>query len=410
MTEQYSFPREKIKILLLEGLHPAAKQSFQSEGYALVEMQKAAMSESELAEAISSVHVLGLRSKTVVTESVLAKAKNLLAIGCFCIGTDQVDLAAAARRGVCVFNAPFSNTRSVAELAMAEVVMLSRRGFERSTELHGGVWRKSAEGCYEVRNKTLGIVGYGHIGPQVGLLAEAFGMRVVFYDIATKLPLGNARQLKSLRELMEVSDFVTLHVPETPQTRNMISAKELRWMRKGGYLLNLSRGLVVDLPALKHALLSEQIAGAAVDVYPSEPQGNDAPFECGLCGLKNVILTPHVGGSTVEAQRNIGAEVANSLMCYLNTGATGGAVNFPNVELPLFNNSHRVLNIHKNVPGVLSEINKIVADMGVNISAQYLATTGEIGYLIMDVGKNISRAVKKKIDDLPTNIRTRLLF
>ena len=396
--------------MLLEGIHPAAIQCFQKEGYSAVEVRKAALSEGELAKALSAVHILGIRSKTAVTAAVLEHADSLLAIGCFCIGTDQVELTAAAKKGVCVFNAPFSNTRSVAELAMAEVVMLARHAFERSAELHSGIWNKSAAGCYEVRGKTLGIVGYGHIGPQVGVLAEAFGMKVVFYDIAAKLPLGNAKQLESLRALLEMSDFVTLHVPETRQTKNMISKKELGLMRRGSCLLNLSRGKVVDVEALRGALQSGHLAGAALDVFPHEPQSNEENFESVLRELPNVILTPHVGGSTVEAQKNIGIEVAGSLIKYLNNGTTGSSVNFPQMELPLLEGRHRLLNIHRNVPGVLSGINSIVAEMGVNISSQYLGTAGEIGYLIMDVEKSISRAVKKKIEELDTNIRTRLLF
>ncbi len=409
LSKSYSYPKEKIKILLLEGIHPAAGDTFKEADYG-VQFRKTALSPEELLQEISQVHILGIRSKTEVKLPVLQEAKRLLAIGCFCIGTNQVDLGAAASRGIPVFNAPFSNTRSVAELAMAEVVMLARRADHRSRELHAGHWEKSAAGSMEVRNKTIGIVGYGHIGPQVGLLAESFGMKVVFYDIVKKLPLGTAVQLPSLKKLLDLSDFVTLHVPETPETRNMIGKKELAAMKKGSFLLNLSRGSVVDLPALREALLSKHLAGAAVDVFPREPKSGKEAFESELCGLPNVILTPHIGGSTEEAQRNIGIEVSSTLIKYTDTGSSTGAVNFPQVELPLLQDSHRVLNIHQNVPGVLRDVNHIVAEMGVNIRSQYLSTLNDVGYLIMDVDKNISRAVKAKIDALETSIKTRLLF
>jgi D-3-phosphoglycerate dehydrogenase len=409
MKQQYSFPREKMKILLLEGVHQACVERFAQAGYH-AELRKQALSEDELCEVIASVHVLGIRSKTEVTPRVLAHAKNLLAVGCFCIGTDQVALDEAARVGVPVFNAPFSNTRSVAELTVAEIVMLARKAAHKSQLLHGGVWEKSAEGCCEVRNKSIGIVGYGHIGPQVGLLAEAFGMRVYFYDIVGKLPLGNATPVASLQELLELSDFVTLHVPDTQETRNMISAREIEAMKKGAFLLNLSRGRVVDLEAVREGLQSGKLGGAAVDVFPEEPKSNDEVFRSPLCGLDNVILTPHIGGSTIEAQRNIGIEVATTMLKFVENGSTTGSVNFPQVELPLVRDSHRILNIHQNVPGVLSAINSIIAEMGGNIRAQYLETRGEVGYLIIDIDSEISSAVKNSIDALQTSIKTRLLF
>ncbi len=409
MQKQFSFPKEKMKILLLEGIHPACVERLNQAGYR-PELVKGAMSEQELCEAIPSVHVLGIRSKTQVTAKVLDKAKSLLSIGCFCIGTDQVDLSAAARHGVPVFNAPFSNTRSVAELTLAEIVMLARRAAHKSQLLHRGVWEKSAEGCVEVRNKSVGIIGYGHIGPQVGLLAEAFGMKVFYYDIVGKLPLGNAVPVSSLEELLKVSDFVTLHVPETPETRNMIGAQQLEAMKQGAFLLNLSRGKVVDLDALKRALESGRVAGAAVDVFPEEPKTNDEAFSCPLLGMDNVILTPHIGGSTIEAQRNIGLEVGNTLIKFTETGSTTGAVNFPQVELPVVRDCHRILNIHKNVPGVLSAINSIIAGMGANIRAQTLSTLAEVGYLIVDIDKEISDALRAAIDELETSIKTRILF
>lgn len=409
MTKRFSFPPEKLKILLLEGVHAAAGDRFVQAGYR-PEFVTQAYDEDELCRAISSVHILGIRSKTNVTKRVLEHAKHLLAIGCFCIGTDQVDLDEAARRGIPVFNAPFSNTRSVAELALAEVVMLARRAAHKSQLLHSGVWEKSAEGCFEVRNKSIGIVGYGHIGPQVGLLAEAFGMKVFFFDVVSKLPLGNATPVSSLQELLEVSDFVSLHVPDTPETRSMIGARELELMKSGSFLLNLSRGRIVDLDAVSAAIQSGKLAGAAVDVFPEEPKSNADKFSSPLMGLPNVILTPHIGGSTLEAQRNIGLEVTSTFVKFIETGSTTGAVNFPQVELPLVRDSHRILNIHRNVPGVLSSINSIIAAMGANIRAQYLETRGEVGYLIIDIDSDISNSVKTKIDELETSIKTRMLY
>ncbi len=410
MTRQLSFPKEKIRILLLEGIHAAGEQALQESGYAAIEKAAAALPEEQLLRAVTGVHILGIRSKSNINARVLEAAPRLLAIGCFCIGTDQVDLAAATRRGIAVFNAPFSNTRSVAELTIAEVVMLARRAVQRSMELHSGRWNKSSKGCVEVRQKTVGIVGYGHIGPQVGLLAEALGMKVVFHDIAKRLPLGNARQASNLEEVLRLADFVTLHVPDTPQTRGMIGAAQIALMRPGTFLLNLSRGSVVDVGALRAALIGEHLAGAAVDVYPEEPESSGQPFTSELRGLSNVILTPHIGGSTEEAQRNIGIEVSDALVKYIDTGSSTGSVNLPQVELPLLQGSHRVLNIHRDVPGVLSSINGLVAAMGVNIQSQVLNTRNGVGYLIMDVERGISRAVKSKIEALDTNIRTRLLF
>jgi D-3-phosphoglycerate dehydrogenase len=398
-----------MQILLLEGIHAAAEERFSKAGYA-VQSVPSAMSEEQLLDVIPGIHLLGIRSKTRVTHKVLEASTRLLAIGCYCIGTDQVALKAAAGRGVPVFNAPFSSTRSVAELTLAEVVMLARKAAHRSLQIHAGRWEKSAVGSHEVRHKTIGIVGYGHIGPQVGLLAEAFGMRVVFYDIVKKLPLGNAEALGSLDELLDTVDFVTLHVPDTPVTRGMMGRKQLARMKPGSYLLNLSRGSVVDLEALRDALLSGRLAGAAVDVYPEEPKKRADEFCVPLQGLDNVILTPHVGGSTLEAQKNIGIEVADSLIGFTDAGTTAGAVNFPQVDLPVLASGHRVLNIHENVPGVLRDINRIIADMGANVSAQHLSTLGDVGYLIMDVDAGLSRRVKHRIDALKANIRTRLLF
>ncbi len=409
MSKKVSFPKERMRIVLLESIHPVAVDVFKEAGYS-AEIVSGAWSESELQSELSSVHVLGLRSKTEVRASALVNARSLLAMGCFCIGTNQVDLAPAASIGIPVFNAPFSNTRSVAELAIAEIIMLARKAAHKSQLLHSGKWEKTATRCFEVRGKTLGIIGYGHIGQQVGVLAEALGMKVLFYDVTQKLPLGNTRQVAVLHDLLGLSDFITLHVPETPVTKNMISTAELKSAKKGSYLINLSRGSVVDIPALKEALLSKHLEGAALDVFPIEPQGNVADFTVELAGIPNVILTPHIGGSTDEAQYNIGIEVATSLIKFIETGTTASAVNFPQVELPVVKDSHRILNIHRNVPGVLSSINQIIANMGGNIKGQYLRTTDDVGYLIIDVDQSISRQVKDHIDALETNIKTRLLF
>jgi D-3-phosphoglycerate dehydrogenase len=404
-----SFPKSEIKILLLENIHPVAIEALRAEGFQ-VETAKAALSEAELAQRVRDVHVLGIRSKTRVTPGVLDEARRLLAVGAFCIGTNQVELRHANHHGVPVFNAPFSNTRSVAELIIAEIVMLSRHLGDRVREVHDGRWRKVAVGSREVRGKTLGIVGYGHIGSQVGVLAEGFGMRVVFHDILAKLPMGNNRALPRLADVLEASDFVTLHVPETPQTRNMIGPEELARMKQGACLLNASRGTVVAIDALAEALRRGHLGGAAVDVYPEEPESNSDGFVSPLRGLPNVILTPHIGGSTEEAQEAIGREVSAALTKYVNTGATTSAVNFPHMELPLEPGAHRILNVHRNVPGVLRDINRIVSDHNANIRAQVLSTDPDIGYLLMDLDQDVSQDVKRGIAALPTSIKTRILF
>jgi D-3-phosphoglycerate dehydrogenase len=409
MAAVTSFPKSEIKILLLENIHPVAAEAFAAEGFQ-VETVKGAIPEAELVQRARDAHVLGIRSKTRITPPVLDEARRLLAVGAFCIGTNQIATAHANRRGVPVFNAPFSNTRSVAELILAEVVMLSRHLGDRSREVHEGQWRKVAIGSHEVRGRTIGIVGYGHIGSQVGVLAEAFGMRVVFYDIIAKLPMGNNRAMQRLEDVLEVADFVTLHVPETPQTRNMIGAAELERMRPGACLLNASRGSVVVIDALAEAIKRGHIGGAAVDVYPDEPEGNSDGFASPLRGLPNVILTPHIGGSTEEAQEAIGREVSSSLIKLINTGATTGAVNFPQIEVPVSKDLHRILNVHRNVPGVLRDINKIVSDRNANIRAQVLSTDPEIGYLIMDLDQDVSIDVKRAIAALETSLRTRILF
>jgi D-3-phosphoglycerate dehydrogenase / 2-oxoglutarate reductase len=402
--------RGPFNVLLLENIHSVAEDAFRARKLGKVDKSSGALPEDQLWERLADVHILGIRSKTNITRRVLESAPNLLAVGCFCIGTDQVDMDAAARHGVAVFNAPFSNTRSVAELTIAEVIMLARRAAQRSMELHTGRWEKSAKGCMEVRRKTIGIIGYGHIGPQVGLLAEALGMRVVFHDVVKRLPLGNARQVNDLNELLKISDFVTLHVPDTALTRRMISREQLSLMPQGSYLLNLSRGSVVDIGALHEALHSGHLSGAAVDVFPKEPNSGKDPFQSELIGMENVILTPHIGGSTEEAQRNIGLEVSDSLIAYAESGTSDGCANLPEVHMPAVEDSYRILNIHTDVPGVLSKINGLIARMHVNIKAQSYNTRSGIGYLIMDVERSLSRNIGEQIESLDSNIRTRLLF
>ena len=402
--------KDQLRILLLEGIHSVADENFRKKGFRCIETHTGSMNEEDLLKIIPYVHLLGIRSKTKIRPHLLDAAPQLLAIGCFCIGTDQVDLEAAARRGVAVFNAPFSNTRSVAELVIAEVVMLARRAAHRSMQLHSGQWEKSALGCMEVRRKTIGIVGYGHIGPQVGVLAEAMGMKVVFHDIVKKLPLGNARQLPNLKDVLKTADFVTLHVPDTSLTRGMIGREELNQMRKGSYLLNLSRGTVVDVKALRRSLLGGHLAGAALDVYPREPKSRTDPFESELRGLENVILTPHIGGSTEEAQRNIGIEVSEAMADYAKTGSTAGCTNLPEVQMVPLKGSYRVLNIHKDMPGVLSRINGLIGGRDVNIKAQSYNTSNGVGYLVMDVERSLPRIIQEQIELLDSNIRTRFLF
>jgi D-3-phosphoglycerate dehydrogenase len=404
-----SFPKDQIKVLLLENVHRSALELFRAEGFQ-VETVPHALKEAELRERVADVHVLGIRSKTQVTNAVLSNARRLLTLGAFCIGTNQIDCLSANKGGVPVFNAPFSNTRSVAEMMIAEIIVLSRQLGDRIREVHDGVWKKVSAGCFEVRGKTLGIVGYGHIGRQVGVLAESLGLRVLFYDVATRLPMGNNRSVNTLEGLLGQSDFVTLHVPETPQTKGMMGKAEIAKMKAGAYLLNASRGTVVDIQALADALRSKHLAGAAVDVYPEEPESNSDGFASALRGLSNVLLTPHIGGSTEEAQEAIGREVATSLIKFINTGATTGAVNFPQVELPSTPGTHRVLNVHRNVPGVLRDINRIVSDKNANIRSQVLATDPEIGYLVMELDEDVSDDVCKAIAALDTNIRTRILY
>jgi D-3-phosphoglycerate dehydrogenase len=399
-----------LRVLLLENIHPIAEERLTAEGFR-VETVPGSLQGDALRERLDGVHFLGIRSKTQVTAEVLEGASDLVGVGAFCIGTNQVDLPAANRRGVVVFNAPFSNTRSVAELVLAEIIMLARQVPDRSREIHAGVWKKSAKGSFEVRGKTLGIVGYGHIGRQVGVLAEVFGLRVLFHDIATVLPMGNNQPIASLDELLAASDFVTLHVPATRQTEWMIGREQLARMKPGAYLLNLSRGTVVDIPALAEALRDGHLAGAAIDVYPQEPGTNDETgFETELQGVPNVILTPHIGGSTVEAQRSIGEEVSATLTKFAREGATATAVNFPQVDLPRIPNTHRVLHVHRNVPGVLSDVNRIVAEKQANVHAQVLATDPDIGVLLMDLDHDVAEPVCEAFARLDTTIKARTIY
>ena len=408
-----SLDKSRIRILLLEGVHSSAAEALRADGYSDVESLPHSLAGPDLLRAVEDVHFLGIRSATAVTAEVLDAAERLAAIGCFCIGTNQVDLAAAQMRGIPVFNAPFSNTRSVAELVMAEIILLARGIPERNAAAHRGVWMKSAAGSHEVRGKTLGIVGYGHIGTQVGLLAESLGMRVVYYDIETKLALGNVTPVATLDALLPVSDIVTLHVPETAQTAGMMGAREMALMKPGARLINNARGSVVDLPALADALASGHLAGAALDVFPNEPKGNSAPFECPLRGLDHVMLTPHVAGSTTEAQANIGLEVAGKLMKYSNNGSTLSAVNFPEVSLPEYPGKHRLLHIHRNQPGVLSAINSVFSEARINIAGQYLQTNSAIGYVVIDIETAepaLSLQLKRQLQQVPGTIRARVLY
>lgn len=405
-----SYPKEKINILLLENISQTAADHFTSAGYANVTRLTGALSEEELVKQIKDVHLLGIRSKTKVTQAVLDAAPKLQAIGCFCIGVNQVDLKSATSHGVTVFNAPYSNTRSVAELVMAASIFLIRRIPDKNKAAHEGVWMKESKGSYELRGKTLGIIGYGNIGSQVSVLAEALGMKVVFYDVLTKLPLGNARRAQTLEELMGTADIVTLHVPETPRTKMMITAGVLSHAKKGSILINYARGEVVDLDALAAALREGRFSGAAVDVYPWEPEKNGDKFQTPLQGLPNVILTPHIGGSTEEAQANIGEDVSDKLFHFLENGVTIGSHTVPELNLPPQEGTHRILHIHRNVPGVLSEINSALSTHQVNILAQYLKTNEEIGYVVLDVDQRISAKAAELLREVRNTIKVRMLY
>lgn len=411
--KQTSYPKEAIKVVLLEGVHAAAVDYFKKEGYTHIVEYPKALEGAELSAAIAEAQIIGIRSRTQLTESVLAAAPKLMAVGCFCIGTNQVDKEAAQARAIPVFNAPYSNTRSVAELVIAESIMLMRGVPHKNAHCHRGGWMKSATGSYEVRGKTIGIVGYGHIGTQVGILAENLGMNVVFYDVETKLALGNARPMPTLEALLAVADIVTLHVPEDKTTRNLFDATRLGQMKKGAMLINASRGTVVDLETLAALLKSGTLAGAAIDVFPVEPKSNQDEFQSPLRGLDNVLLTPHIGGSTIEAQENIAVEVAAKLVRYSDNGSTLSAVNFPEVSLPSDPSSHRLLHVHTNVPGILRTLNNFVSNYpDMNINAQYLQTEGDIGYVVLDVSSSIedAEALYQDMKHLSGTLKCRLLY
>ncbi|MUH96960.1 phosphoglycerate dehydrogenase [Aliivibrio fischeri] len=404
-----SLEKEKIKILLLEGLHPSCVEVFQADGYTNIEYHKGSLSEEELLEAVKDVHFIGLRSRTQLTQEVFDAANKLVAVGCFCIGTNQVDLKAAAKRGIPVFNAPFSNTRSVAELVLGQILLLLRGIPEKNALAHRGIWKKSADASFEARGKRLGIIGYGHIGTQLGILAENLGMRVYYYDIENKLSLGNATQIPTMSELLNKCDVISLHVPETAGTKDMMGAEEFARMKPGAIFINAARGTVVKIQELCDALESGHLGGAAVDVFPVEPKTNADPFESPLQKFDNVILTPHVGGSTQEAQENIGVEVAGKLTKYSDNGSTLSSVNFPEVSLPEHTDTSRLLHIHENRPGILTQINSIFANEGINIAAQYLQTSADMGYVVIDVETARAEEALVQLKAIEGTIRARIL-
>lgn len=405
-----SLDKSKIKFLLLEGVHQSALDTLHAAGYTNIDYVKTALPKAELKERIKDAHFVGLRSRTQLTEEIFAEADKLIAVGCFCIGTNQVDLKAATKRGIAVFNAPYSNTRSVAELAIAEIIMMMRGIPEKNASAHRGDWMKSADNSYEIRGKKLGIVGYGSIGTQLSVIAENLGMEVYYYDVVAKLSIGNAKQVDSLNELLNLCDVISLHVPETASTKMMMQAEQFAQMKDGSYFLNLARGTVVNIDDLADALRSKKILGAAIDVFPVEPRSNDDEFVSPLREFDNVILTPHIGGSTLEAQENIGKEVGGKLVAYSDTGTTTSSVNFPEVALPTNHEVHRILHVHQNVPGVMNAINKVLADNDINISGQFLQTVEDVGYVVIDVSKGASELALQKIKEVEGTIRARVLY
>ncbi len=410
MSKHTSYPKDKINILLLENISDVSVEEFKEAGYVTVRKLSGALSETDLMREIKDVHLLGIRSKTLVTEKVLAKANKLLAIGCYCIGVNQVNMKAATEKGIAVFNAPHANTRSVAELVIGLSVMLIRRITDKNKAAHEGIWQKDAKGSFELRGKTLGIVGYGNIGSQVSVMAEALGMDVVYFDVESKLPHGNAKQVRSLKDLLKRSNIVTLHIPSEVSTRNLFNTETLAFMKRGSILINYSRGDVVDLEALKNALQSGQLSGAAIDVFPEEPEKNGAKFSTVLQNLPNVILTPHIGGSTEEAQLNIGLDVTSKLLNYLERGSTTGSHSVPQLNLQLQAKTHRILHIHKNVPGVLGEINSKLSSHNINILGQYLKTNDEIGYVVLDVDTALSKEAFGLLKEVKSTIKVRMLY
>jgi D-3-phosphoglycerate dehydrogenase len=405
-----SYPKEKVKILLLENISKSAVAEFTDAGYVEIKQVSGALSEDELCEAIKGIHVLGIRSKTKVTEKVIENADKLLSIGAFCIGTNQINLKAATQKGIAVFNAPYSNTRSVAELVIGLCVMLIRKIIDKNNAAHAGIWQKDAKGSFELRGKTLGIIGYGNIGSQVSVMAEAMGMNVIYFDVVNKLPHGNAKQIKNLDELLANSDIVTLHVPSDKSTRNMMNEARFSAMKKGAIFINYARGDVVDLDSLKKFIDDEMITGAAIDVFPIEPEKNGDKFETILQNLPNVILTPHIGGSTEEAQANIGLDVSSKLLNYIELGNSDGSLTVPSLNLPPQNNTHRILHIHQNMPGVLTELNSDLSERGVNILGQYLKTNDEIGYVILDVDTELSKEAFEILRNVKGTLKTRLVY
>ena len=405
-----SYPKDKIKILLLENISETAAGLLRDSGYTEIRRVNGALNEEQLIDEIRDVHLLGIRSKTQITKAVLENANKLRAIGCFCIGVNQVDLKAATQMGVAVFNAPYSNTRSVAELVIGASIMLIRRIPDKNRAAHDGVWMKEAKGSYELRGKTMGIIGYGNIGSQVSVLAESFGMKVIFHDIVTKLPLGNAESKRTLKELVSLSDIITLHVPETASTHNLINKNILRHFKKGSILLNYARGEVVDLESLRKAMDEGIVSGAGIDVFPWEPEKNGDRFKTPMQDMPNVLLTPHIGGSTEEAQMNIGQDVSHKLLHYLEMGISTGSHTIPSLSLPPQEGTHRILHIHRNVPGVLSDINTRLSDNKINILAQYLKTNEEIGYVVLDIDKNLSTDAARLLKDVRETIKVRLLY
>ncbi len=405
-----SYPKEKINILLLENISEKAVANIKEHGYVSVKKLGGALSEEDLIREIKDVHLIGIRSKTQITEKVLDAANKLQAIGCFCIGVNQVNLKAATSKGIVVFNAPYSNTRSVAELVIGLSIVLIRRIVDKNKAAHDGIWMKEAKGSYELRGKTLGIVGYGNIGSQVSVLAESLGMKVIYHDVVTKLPLGNAQQVRTLKELLSQSDIVTLHVPETSQTKNLINKSTIKFFKKGAILLNYARGEVVDLDVLRKALVDGQVSGAAIDVFPWEPEKNGDRFQTPLQDLPNVILTPHIGGSTEEAQENIGDDVSNKLVQYLERGITIGSHTVPELALPQQEGTHRILHIHRNVPGVLSEINTQLSKHHINILGQYLKTNDQIGYVVLDVDKALSKKALQLLKEVKATMKVRMVY
>jgi D-3-phosphoglycerate dehydrogenase len=405
-----SYPKDKIKVLFLENISDKAVQYFKDQGYTDVKKLSGALSEDELIKAIKDVHILGIRSKTYISKKVLDNAKKLQAIGCFCIGINQVDIKACKQKGVALFNAPYSNTRSVAELVIGASIMLIRKITDKNIAAHNGIWNKEAKGSFELRGKTIGIIGYGNIGTQLSVMAEAMGMKVKFYDIETKLPLGNAISVKSIKDLVSSSDIISLHVPETNQTKNLISKAVIKQFKTGAILINYARGEVVDLDALSQAIKEKQVSGAAIDVFPIEPEKNGDKFTSPLQGLSNVILTPHIGGSTEEAQENIGEDVSIKLYQYLERGVSYGSHTIPSISLPPVENAHRILHIHNNVPGVLSAINTVMSKNKINIVGQYLKTNDEIGYVVLDVDSKLSKTAIALLKEVKHTIRVRMLY